>query len=167
MKNSTKYDTVKSAAREVDKRGKYVKRAAGMEDCPVCKQRLQRRPKKKVQTARPNAGVSDQPENASFADSTEASTSTKQSTSKRTAPEGLPATECYFSPIMACENDAGQTRPSTSSGRALMVVCATSPMLRPHWTLDTLLKPVDLPPDKMKEQLYTSLTRRKLFAAGK
>ena len=59
MKNSTKYDTVKSAAREEDKRWKHVKRAAGMEDCPVCKQHLQRGPIKKVQKGRPKAGVSD------------------------------------------------------------------------------------------------------------
>ena len=68
VKNFPKYYTVKSAVREVDKLWKHVKRAAGMEDCPVCKQLLQRGPKKKVQRARPKAVVSDQPEDASFAD---------------------------------------------------------------------------------------------------
>ena len=57
VKNSAKYDTVKSAAREVDKRWKHVKRAPRMEDCPVCKQHLQQGPKQKMQRFRPNAGV--------------------------------------------------------------------------------------------------------------
>ena len=155
MKNSTKYYTVKSAAREVDKRWKHFKRAAGMEDCPVCKQLLQRGPKKKMQRSRPKAGVSDQPADASFAASTEASPSTKQSTPKRHTLDGSPAPECNVMPIMSSANDACRPRPSTSSVRTLVVSCATSPMLPPRRTLeDTLLKSVDLPPDKMEEQLY-------------
>ena len=57
VKNSTKYDTVKSAARVVDKQWKHVKRAAGIEDCSVCKQHRQKGPKKKVQRGRLKAGV--------------------------------------------------------------------------------------------------------------
>ena len=134
----------------------------------LCANSIRRGPKKKMQRGRPKAVVSDQPADASFADTTEASTSTERSTAKKTTLEGSPATECNVLPIMVSENDAGQPRPNTSSVRALMVSCATPPMLPPHRTLeDTLLKPVDLPPDKMEEQLHTSPTRRKLFAAGK